>query len=205
MSFSEKLMEQGGKPTGPLGRLIGRLMNVNHSDVYSWGLDHIAIEPDSIVLDVGCGGGKAVKLLASRAPDGKVYGIDHSLDMVNLAQKINKSLVQSGRVEIGHGSVSSLPYSDDIFDLVTAFETIQFWPNLDEDLQEIQRGLKPSGVLLVVNRYPNVEEQGSDWGEFLQLCTAEEYRDCLSDAGFVDIAFDDTSRSNWIAVSATKP
>jgi ubiquinone/menaquinone biosynthesis C-methylase UbiE len=205
MGFSEKLMEQGGRPTGLLGRLIGRLMNVNHNDVYPWGLNHVAIEPDSIVLDVGCGGGKAVQLLASRAPDGKVYGIDHSPDMVNLAQKINKSLVQSGRVEIAHGSVSSLPYSDDMFDLVTAFETIQFWPNLDEDLREIQRGLKPSGVLLVVNRYPDVEEQGSEWGELLQLVTAEEYRDCLSNAGFVDITIDDASRSNWIAVSATKP
>jgi ubiquinone/menaquinone biosynthesis C-methylase UbiE len=205
MSFSEKLMEQGGKPTGSLGRLIGRLMNVGHRGAYHWGLDHVAIEPDSIILDVGCGGGKAIKLLASRAPGGKVYGIDHSPDMVNLAQKINKSLVQSGRVEIGHGSVSSLPYLDDMFDLVTAFETIQFWPNLDEDVREIQRGLKPAGVLLVVNRYPNVEEQGSEWGEFLQLGTAQEYRDCLSNAGFVDITIDDTSRSNWIAVSARKP
>jgi hypothetical protein len=59
--------------------------------------------------------------------------------------------------------------------------------------------------LLVVNRYPNVEEQGSEWGEFLQLGTAQEYRDCLSNAGFVDITIDDTSRSNWIAVSARKP
>jgi ubiquinone/menaquinone biosynthesis C-methylase UbiE len=204
MSLSEKLLEFGGNPAGLLGRFLGVLMNAGHSDAYQWGLDHIAIEPDSIALDVGCGGGKVVNLLAARVSNGKVYGIDHSLDMVKLSSKVNKSLIQSGRAEINHGSVSSLPYPDDMFDVVTAFETVEFWPNLSEDLKEVKRVLKPSGVLLIVNRCPGAEEQGK-WAELLQLCTPDEFRECLSDAGYGDIAVGDDSKPGWIMVSAKKP
>ena len=81
-------------------------------------------------------------------------GIDHSRDMVNLSSQVNKQLIEEGRVVVDHGSVSNLPYSEDMFDVVTAFETIEFWPNLSEDLKEIKRVLKPGGQLLVVNRLP---------------------------------------------------
>jgi ubiquinone/menaquinone biosynthesis C-methylase UbiE len=171
--------------------------------MYRWGLDHVTIEPDSIVLDVGCGGGKAVGLLAARVPNGKVYGVDHSLDMVKLSKRVNKSLVQSGRVEIDHGAVSSLPYSDDLFDIVTAFETIEFWPDLSGNLQQVKRVLKPSGVFLVVNRCPKPEERDK-WAEVLQLCTPDEFRECLSDAAYGDIVVDVDSRPGWIVVSAKK-
>jgi SAM-dependent methyltransferase len=203
MSLSGKFLEFGGNPSGLLGRFLGVLMNVGHSDAYHWGLDRITVKPDSIALDIGCGGSKAVILLAARASNGKVYGIDHSLDMVDLSRKVNKSLVQSGRVKIDHGSVSSLPYSDDLFDVVTAFETIEFWPSLSEDLKEVKRVLKPSGVLLIVNRCPGAEEQ-DNWAELLQLCTPDEFWECLSDAGYCDIAVDDSSKPGWIMVLAKK-
>jgi ubiquinone/menaquinone biosynthesis C-methylase UbiE len=179
-------------------------MNAGHGDSCRWGLDHITIDPDAEALDVGCGGGRAVSLLAARAARGKVYGIDHSLDMVKLSQRVNRALIKSGRVEIDHASVSSLPYSDARFDVVTAFETIEFWPNLVEDVQEVKRVLKPSGVLLVVNRCPGVEERDK-WAELLQLCTPGEFRDCLSGAGFCDVSVDEDSRPGWIAVSAIRP
>ncbi len=203
MSLSAKFLEFGGNPAGLLGRLLGLLMNAGHSDSYHWGLDHVAIKPDSIALDVGCGGGKVVNLLAAQASNGKVYGVDHSLDMVKLSRKVNESIIQSGRAEIDHGSVSSLPYSDDMFDVVTAFETIEFWPNLGEDLQEIKRVLKPSGALLIVNRCPGVGERDK-WAKVLQLCTPDEFRECLRDAGYGDIAVDDGSKPGWILVLAKK-
>jgi SAM-dependent methyltransferase len=56
--------------------------------------------------------------------------IDYSQDMVQLAQKVNRALIGAGRVKVRHGSVSSLPFSDGMFDLVTAFEAYYFWPYL---------------------------------------------------------------------------
>lgn len=199
MNFVEKFIKQGEKPSGVFGRLLGRLMNMGHRDMYRWGVEHVSIEPDAIILDIGCGGGKAVQFLAKHVPNGKVYGIDHSPDMVKLARNVNQTLIKDDRVEISHGSVSSLPFSNERFTLVTAFETIQFWPNLSEDLKEIKRVLKPSGKLLIVNRHP---KQDSKWAEFLQLHTPEAYRNVLDKAGFIDIVIDENSKVNWLGVLA---
>jgi ubiquinone/menaquinone biosynthesis C-methylase UbiE len=204
MNLCQKMIEMGGKPSGVLGRLIGRLMNLGHKDTFGWGLAHLSMMPDSVVLDVGCGGGAAVKMIAAIAPKGRVCGIDHSPDMVNLSRQVNKQLIEGGRVVVDHGSVSDLPYSDEIFDVVTAFETIEFWPNLSKDLEEVKRVLKPGGQLLVVNRHPDEERGDSKWIEFMQIRTAEEYRERLGDGGYVDISIDDRSRPGWIAVLARR-
>ncbi|MCW4019601.1 MAG: class I SAM-dependent methyltransferase, partial [Candidatus Bathyarchaeota archaeon] len=87
-----------------------------------WGLTHVSICPDAVVLDVGCGGGKNVSRLANRAPNGKVYGVDYSEDSVKVATEQNKKLIKAGRVKILHGSVETLPFPDNFFDLVTAVD-----------------------------------------------------------------------------------
>ena len=199
------LIDLGRKPSGLLGRLIGALMNIGHRDAYDWGLSYLLIAPNSIVLDVGCGGGGAIKLLAEKASEGKVYGIDHSIDIVSLARQVNKRFIESGRVEIDHGSVSQLPYSENMFDTVTAFETIEFWPNLSENFREVKRFLKPGGVLLIVNRHSRTEKKESKWAKFLQVNNSNEYRKRLEDAGYIDIVIDDHSRKGWIVVVAKKP
>jgi ubiquinone/menaquinone biosynthesis C-methylase UbiE len=204
MGILEQLMKQGGKPSGVVGRFIGKIMNLQHKAIYRWGLHFLTIKPDSTSLDIGCGGGEAIRCLAQKVPNGKIYGIDHSQEMVNLARKINHALLKSGRVEIRQGSVSALPYSAGMFDIITAFETIQFWPDLIKSLQEIRRVLKPSGTLLIVNRYQRIEDKDSQWAKFLQLHTSEEYRDVLNKAGFIDIVIDETSKAHWIVVSARK-
>lgn len=201
MSFVKKMQSQGGRPSGFIGFLIGRLMNIFHGSIYTWGLQNVSIKDNSVCLDIGCGGGKAVKLLAEKTTNGKVYGLDHSLEMVNLAKRVNAFHIGNGSVEITQGTVSSLPYSDSYFDLITAFESIQFWPKLREDLQEIRRTLKPSGIFLIINRYPPPD---SKWSDFLQVKNAEDYKEKLTTAGFTEISIDDASRKGWILVKAKK-
>jgi SAM-dependent methyltransferase len=203
VSLSKMLIDLGRKPSGCLGRLIGGLMNRGHRDSYVWGIEYLSIKPDSKVLDVGCGGGGAVSLLATKVTKGKVYGLDHSQDMVKLARKVNKRHIESGLVEIKCGSVSKLPFEDGEFNIVTAFETIEFWPNLNEDLKEVKRILRPGGEILIVNRLAGEKE--NRWSEFLQIRTSEEFRERLKAAGFSDISIDDDSREGWIAILASKP
>lgn len=47
-----------------------------------------------------------------------------------MAKKLNKRYRNIDRVQIKHASILSLPYTDNYFDIVTAFETIQFWPDV---------------------------------------------------------------------------
>ena len=114
MGVMEKTVRQCRNPTGVFGRFVGMAMNIGHAKLRRWGLSHIFINPDATILDVGCGGGKTVDELARTSSEGKVWGIDFSKEMVQLAQKINKRGIEAGHVDILHGTVSSLPFPDDM-------------------------------------------------------------------------------------------
>ena len=145
------LMGQFRRPTGRRGRFIAALMNRGHKPLTLWGLTHVKIAPDYVILDVGCGGGKTVSRLAEKAPLGKVFGIDYSADMVEYSKKVNKKLIVEDKVEIVEGSVDKTGFPDEFFDLVIAIETYYFWSSFPDALKEIWRVLKPSGFLLLVN------------------------------------------------------
>lgn len=188
------LTSQGRKPFGFAGHIIGKAMNVLHSKTYKLGLSKTPEIDNSICLDIGCGGGKLVKLLALQKNNTKVYGLDHSEKMVNLSSKVNKSFIKNGSVEIIQGSVSSLPFPDSHFDLITAFETIQYWPDIDLSLKEVRRKLKQSGTFLIVNMIPGKD---SKWYDFVQIKSVDEYKTKLTIAGFSNISIDIESKKGW--------
>ena len=98
-------------------------MNASHSKLTDWTLGHVAVEHGHTILDVGCGGGRTVSKLAQAATKGKVYGVDHSEASIASTVRTNARWIASGRVEARLASVSTLPFAEDTFDLVTAVET----------------------------------------------------------------------------------
>ena len=173
MSVMSKVLGQCRKPTGWLGRIVVRGMNLGHSKMTNWGLGHISIRKNDTILDVGCGGGGTIRKLARTATEGKVYGVDYSEESLRIGTKTNRRLIEAGRVEIRQGSVSSLPYPNDMFDLVTAIESHYFWPDLVTDMKEILRVLKPGGMLLMMGgayrggKYDQRNERWVELGDFL--------------------------------------
>jgi ubiquinone/menaquinone biosynthesis C-methylase UbiE len=59
-------------------------------------------------------------------------------------------LIKMGRVEVRHGSVSCLPFSDNMFGLVTAVDSHYYWPDLAADMREVLRVLKPGGQMMII-------------------------------------------------------
>jgi len=204
------LMDQFKRPTGRRGRLVAALMNRGHQPLTLWGLTHVNIELDYVILDVGCGGGKSVSRLAQQAVQGKVFGIDYSADMVKYSKKVNKKLIAENRVEIIEASVENMHFSDNFFDLVTAIETYYFWPNFSDALQEIKRVLKPGGKLLMINemvkdgvydiKYAKTIEQAH-----VRLLSLEETKNMMQNVGFADVQIFIKANSPWNAVLAQKP
>jgi ubiquinone/menaquinone biosynthesis C-methylase UbiE len=203
------LMEQYKCPTGRRGRLIAASMNKGHKPLTLWGLTHVNIEPDYVILDVGCGGGKTVSRLAKRAPLGKVFGIDYSADMVEYSRKVNKKLIAENRVEIVEASVEKTSFPDNFFDLVTAVETYYFWPNLFDALREIRRVLKPNGKLLMVNEMVKdgvyeIKHAKMIEKTHVHLIPLEEVKDTMLSVGLVDVQVFTKAGSPWNAILAKK-
>jgi SAM-dependent methyltransferase len=201
------LLDQYKYPTGYRGRVVAALMNKRHKALTLWGLTHVNVEPNSVLLDVGCGGGKTVSRLAQQAPLGKVFGIDCSADMVAYSQKVNKKLIAENRAEIREGSVEKTGFPDNFFDLATAIETYYFWPSLPNALREIKRVLKSGGRLLLVNEMVKdgvYEVENAEMIEKTQvrLIPLEEIRQIMESAGFADVQVFTKAESPWNAVLA---
>jgi SAM-dependent methyltransferase len=200
------------KPVGWFGRFTLWRMNRSHSKLTDWGLTHVSVSKGDMLLDVGCGGGATVGKLALKAAEGKVYGVDHSETSVAASKKKNARWIAKGRVEIRQASVSQLPFSANIFDLVTAVETHFWWSNLPEALHEILRVLKPGGRLLIVAEvYKGAPTMASRLAEKhasvtgMTLLSADEHRDLFERAGYEEVEIIEERKKGWICSVGRKP
>ena len=205
----EKMLSQSREPRGRFGRFLARGMNLGHAGLTKWGLGFVEIAGDAQILDIGCGGGRTVKRLAGIASDGKVTGIDFSPDSVAVAVKKNGELINRRRVEIFPETVSSMSFSDGTFDLVTAFESHYFWPDLPNDLKEIYRVMKQDGHLLIAGtvyktgKFDRRNRRFVDAGGMTYLSIGE-FREILEGAGFSEFDAHEELKKGWFAVKCIK-
>lgn len=99
------------------------------------------------VLDVGCGAGLDM-ILASRrvGPNGRVWGIDLTPEMVEKAQRNFAKAGANNASAVVAGS-EAIPYDHDTFDVVISNGVLNLSPLKERSLQEIFRVLKPAGRL----------------------------------------------------------
>ncbi len=205
MNLLGRLLSQSGKPRGRFGRFLVRGMNFGHSGLTRWGLTKVEIRDNATVLDIGCGGGRALERLASLVSLGKVVGIDYSEDSVAVARKRNQRLIATGRVEVLHGSVSSMPFPDATFDCVSAVETYYFWPDIAADLAEVRRVMKPSAQMVIIagmyrgSRFDKRNMRLIRAGG-MRCFSVQEFEETLQDAGFSAVAVSVEPRKGWVCV-----
>jgi len=203
------LLNQVRRPTRWIGRLFLWGMNRSHSALTDWGLAQVRIEPGFTILDVGCGGGRTVRKLASLAPQGKVFGIDYALGSIAASRAENAEQIQAGRVEILEAPVSRLPFPDATFDLVTAVETHYYWPSLADDVREISRVLKPGGeVILIAEAYRSARHalEGVVMAPLrVRLLTVDGHRELLAGAGLAEVRVLTEPRHGWICAIGKRP
>lgn len=186
--------------SGTKGKAIIWLMTLSHKGVHRFFINLLNVQENDKILDVGCGSGNLVKQLEQKT-NLTVCGMDYSPEMVAAAKNNNAKSIQNNKVEIIEASVSNIPYDENTFDKITVFETINFWPGIENDLKEVYRTLKGGGKLFIMNRLP---QEGSKWYDWCKLKTPNEYSKALQSAGFESIDTDTNTKPNWIIVQAKK-
>lgn len=202
MSF----LENTRKPTGSGGRLMVSMMNLGHRALAHWGLRFLNIPKDANVLDCGCGGGANIKRLLKACPQGIVKGIDYSPVSVKKARKINETAIAEGRCAVLCGNVARMLFAGAWFDLVTAFETVYFWPDLPQCFREVYRVLKPGGTFFICNECSGDIERGNKWMnriEGMTIYTDVQLKSILEQAGFHTIQIHKNEKG-WLCILARK-
>ena len=201
MSFFENTR----KPVGFSGKIMVAMMNLGHSPVARWGLRFLELAPDARVLDCGCGGGANIKRLLKLCPKGKVQGIDYSAVSVEKARKVNAGAIAAGQCTVQQASVAELPFEAEQFDVVTAFETVYFWPELAQNFREVYRVLKPGGTLLICNESNGDTDKDKKWTEIIGGMTIykdAELKTYLEQAGFHEVQIH--KKKSWLCITARK-
>lgn len=104
-----------------------------------------------LALDVATGTGRmALSLLRQLTFDGHVVGLDMSQEMLKIARL--KTQRYTGRVTLVWKDATRLPFGDECFDAVSCVEALEFLPQPQATLAEMERVLRPGGSFLVTNR-----------------------------------------------------
>ena len=159
--------ENTRKPQGFGGKLMAKMMNSGHAKVSQWGFSNISAKPDAKVLDVGCGGGANIATWLDKCRNGHVTGLDYSEVSVAESQELNAAAIKQGKCRVLQGDVSSIPFSDEVFDYVSAFETVYFWPGLKKCFSEVNRVLKSGGTFLICNESDGTNASDEKWTKII--------------------------------------
>jgi demethylmenaquinone methyltransferase/2-methoxy-6-polyprenyl-1,4-benzoquinol methylase len=117
------------------------------------GLQFLSVQPGETVLEIGFGTGKTLLPLArSVGETGKVYGLDISEGMIEIAGSRLRKAGLSGRVELKCGDATALAFPDQSFEAVFLCFTLELFdtPEIPIVLKECHRVLRPNGRICVV-------------------------------------------------------
>jgi malonyl-CoA O-methyltransferase len=123
-------------------------------------LDLMKIQPTRI-LDLGAGTGQCLPGLFTRFRNAEVVALDIAWSMLRHARKRGRWL---RRPRCVCGDAERLPFADSHFDLVFSNLTLQWCTDLEAAFRELQRVLRPGGLLLFTTLGPDtLRELRDSW------------------------------------------
>lgn len=105
------------------------------------------ITPGS-VLDVGCGTGALLDLVARQWPQARLRGIDPAQRMIDVAGR------RVPQAELAVATAERLPVPDASIDLVLSTTSFNHWSDHRAALSEAARVARPGGLVIVVEHAP---------------------------------------------------
>lgn len=175
-------------PSGLAGGMIGHAMRWANDRPTRMAVDALDPQPGDHVLDVGCGSGHAVALLAQRVgASGHVTGVDGSATMIAQARRANATELSESRVSLMVADFDHLPFEPCSFDGIIASNVIYFWNDPASMVARLRGLLKPGGRLVI---YATASETMRRW-KFAQPDThhwidVASLRCALAEGGFAD-------------------
>jgi len=148
-------------------------------------IKNIELNPNDILLDIGCGTGTAVKIASRICHKGKIYGIDPIETMINIAIK-NQD--KPSNIEFILGSAENIPLDNKSVNKVIAINSIHHWKDYNKGLLEVNRVLKSEGLFFISSDIVNNDDCGHGSGP---LQTNKKIMKELKNAGFIDITLQD--------------
>lgn len=186
MSFSTYFSEQARKPSGLFGRIVMPIVfDRGNAFLNGFVVALMAIQPDDRVLEIGCGTGKLIKIMAKKIDKGVIEGIDFSPTMVKIAQRRNKKSIAKGIVKIVEDNFDDVSYAKENFTKACSVNTLYFWSNPEGTVKKVFEVLEPGAQFVVAFEDISQLEQRKLSGDVFQLYTVSAVKKLLTNVGFL--------------------
>jgi trans-aconitate methyltransferase len=184
LSLRSRIVSQFKRPSGPLGHLVGWIMQVRGSNRERtlWTVGLLNVEPGDRILEFGCGPGLGVEACAARLRSGVVTGLDHSQTMLDQAARRNRDAIAAGRVRLRFGSIDCLEESDGLFTKVFSVNVVLFIEDKVALFGSLLRLLAPDGTVATTYQPRNKNPTRAD-----AFAMAEVIERAMRAAGFTAI------------------
>jgi SAM-dependent methyltransferase len=154
-------------------------------DVTRQVLATLAVKPGMQLLDLGCGGGWAARLLGKLAPGAQAIGVDVSPGMIAKAESLSD---WTSRARFERMPFEALTFNERKFDRVLAVEALDHAMDLGAAVRELFRVTKPGGTVdVLLERYkesPTTEGLGVGLGFERAWLGESEWCSLLQAGGF---------------------
>jgi SAM-dependent methyltransferase len=142
----------GGPHLGGVASLEDRAGMPTYQAMFRTLIDRIGPEPGEAILEIGCGAGSLVRLLARRLGDANpIIGADVNPFLLREAAQLAEAEGLEGLIRFTDGNAEALPFEDHSFDCaysVTVFEEC----DADRAIAEAMRVIRPGGRIGLIVR-----------------------------------------------------
>lgn len=123
---------------------------------FNWAVSVLDIAPADTVLEIGCGVGFAVSLIAPLLEKGTVTGIDKSDSMVSKAVERNKAFIKTKKAQVLKRALLGLKLEPQGYNKIFAFNVNVFWTTgAAKELGIIRQYLARKGTLYLFYQPPS--------------------------------------------------
>ena len=117
-------------------------------------LGHILTEGN--VLDIGTGPGRLLSEISRQIPKSKLFGLDISKAMIDLAKQ---NLLSIQNIDLRVGNINQTDFQDNFFDCIVSTGSFYNWDNPIQGLNEIFRILKPDRTAYIFDSYKDFDKK----------------------------------------------
>lgn len=169
-----------------MGRVVSKMMDIRSKKFYEKLFINLNPQSGDKIFEIGYGPGLGINMLARHYKGCKIYGVDFSSLMYEIAAKRNKSSITDNIVKLYKGDLLTIDVGNDKYDKIFCVNVIYFWDDLYQVFDRIYSILNDNGLFCIFMEHEaNLNKM--QFAENFKKYTIDEVETVLKKTGFNQI------------------
>lgn len=204
--FKRFIASQLRQPSGwPIGWIMLSQLNHWNREMNRQSLATMEIQGSERVLELGCGGGELLGMIADMISTGKVVGVDWSPLAIRYCKHKLKRFITQGKLDLVCQDAVQIPLPVNSVDCIFTVNTVYFWDQPEAVFAECARVLKRGGRIVLCNSVLSELSTEDYPPEYFKSHAIEEVAHRLQALGFSQpvVRYDQDDHAKFYTLNAT--